>query len=705
MGLSEAEELELLELEDQEVSDSGGYGGGDVTENPLDEISFADRLRVKVAGTPDASLEFLRKQYPQLQIKRNNDRIIGKTPGEENWRTLDPNQGFKEFFSKETAKDVAEALPEFLTSGAAQFGGEVAGATGGAALGAMTGPLAPYAVPTLAYGGKVLGGATGSGISEAARQLLGKYLDVNKEINTQDVSDSALSGGITSALFSSQLPGATKASRGILKDNLVKGAPYAAYDAVKKKVGPAFSEFLSGIPAPAIRNYQGKFYDAVKELDKRTDFSGTLDTIRKGFKKSVQDPMTKIGEKMSAITSLIDDKTKKATGESLDAATDNAFAAVGELEQRLNLLKSKKAGKIAEMLGTTKAAVKDEKKLLKENLKLLKSSAKNLDELSKNPSSGLISKDELLAPINAYKQATLEKYGGPQGVAGTDIPEHFAELDKMARDAFGDESTISLQKAMQVKQKIKEFAKITKEGGTQTPKTTRDAMNVNAWNDVINNIDSSIDNIADKYNLPNLKDLRKDYSDLADTRRIIKDFEDKDSLDVYRRLLKDPDTVGRIEQADKIAKKYGSSKMKNQAEFMSTYAHLGEPSVGKISKEKTLLRNILTPSLGVGGAFAASKLQNEADIPWWVTVPIGSIAGHSFGSKFGTLKGIKKTYGREKGLYENMLKKYASPVTMGIKGLLRDVEKGDDNDIGVYEKLLRQQEDNYGRLLDGSEDY
>jgi hypothetical protein len=90
----------------------------------------------------------------------------------------------------------------------------------------------------------------------------------------------------------------------------------------------------------------------------------------------------------------------------------------------------------------------------------------------------------------------------------------------------------------------------------------------------------------------------------------------------------------------------------------------------------------MSPLIGLGLGATSSALQKEGDIPWWATTLGGGIglglAGRGLSNKLGTLEGIKKTFGGQKGMARKYVEKYGSPAAVGIWKALQDKESGED---------------------------
>lgn len=185
------------------------------------DVSVGTRMLLKnLSNSPEASIAYIKQEYPQLQVKAEGDQIKMKRPEERDWRVLDPQTGV---FSKDILMDVGDVGYDTLAgllSGAA--------ATGGAALAAPSGP------------GAIAAGATAGGASSAAlealRQKIGQKAGIPQEVSGSDVALQGAIGTAAPALLG------TGASKSLLAEGI-------------KKTAPAIMEASSGVPKEAISAY------------------------------------------------------------------------------------------------------------------------------------------------------------------------------------------------------------------------------------------------------------------------------------------------------------------------------------------------------------------------------------------------------------------------------------------------------------------
>ncbi len=295
--MTEAEELELLELENEEAA-LGAAPKQQVVEEMHPDISLKDRALYKnFAADPEAGFNFLQKQYPKLNFRKDKSgEILAKRPDEAAWKKLDPDTGF---FSKDFLPDVLDVawdVPAGLLESAATAAGGVGGALAGA-------PTIVGAAPGALAGAALAGGATGAGL-ETARQSLGKYFGVAEEL---DPSQIALSGAFGAA--SPLLLGTGATAGQIAKGALKSGTKEATKDLIgaqsgllgrtwsgaKNTIAPKAAQIASGVDSDIIR-YASQNLDKIKEAEKNFGISPIYGELRDEFINAAQKAKSGIGE-------------------------------------------------------------------------------------------------------------------------------------------------------------------------------------------------------------------------------------------------------------------------------------------------------------------------------------------------------------------------------------------------------------------------
>jgi len=270
-----------------------------IVQEPSDLISWQDRMKVKNLGTPKASLSYLKKQYPNLDIQSTSSgQIIFKEPGERNYKPLDLDLG--EGGITEVAQDVGDVLFD-IPAGAAQTAAQTAAAIGG---GAATGGVG--ALPA-----SMAAGAGSSAAIEAARQKLGELAGIEDNISGEDIKSSAMWGGaLPLGLGSGATKQAIQKFSPQMKEELAqkilekgRGGLGRAYDATKD-ASRSFMSAASGIPK-SVMEYYVKNKNFVDEIGKDTkaqfdimvDFQNDLS---KALKRSERASGEKVGKAMES---------------------------------------------------------------------------------------------------------------------------------------------------------------------------------------------------------------------------------------------------------------------------------------------------------------------------------------------------------------------------------------------------------------------
>jgi ribosomal protein L22 len=221
----------------------------DIVEEMHPKLGLLERATIKNLSNKDEghpqNVEYLRQRHPELDVQSYNGRILVKAPGEEKYRTLDPDTGL---LSSDILYDAADISGDVLR-GVAETAAETAGAVGGALAGGIPGAL---------VGRSITGGLSAAGI-EALRQKLGQQMGIKQEVDPVDV---AVSGGINAAL-----PGAGALGR-------------KAYGAATRKVAPWVGEVLSGVPSDVIQTTMKR----LPEID-ALDREGVTNISQRAFEK------------------------------------------------------------------------------------------------------------------------------------------------------------------------------------------------------------------------------------------------------------------------------------------------------------------------------------------------------------------------------------------------------------------------------------
>ena len=292
--MTEAEELELLELEAQAAAPRGGTPdlffqdrGPKTIQEEHPALSVGDRLIIKNLSTnPESSINYLKKKYPDMDVQQNaSGQIILKKPEEQEYRVLDPEgvTGIGELLKD--IGDVGYDVISGIGTGAATAAGGLAGA-----------PTGPGALGTAAAAG---GGASAG--FEAAKQGLGAALGLENNLNLSDIGIAGLAGAASPVLFGTGATAAQVAKKGLTGDvaeaalKAQRGLPMIGFEAAVNKVAPKVGGLLSGLPSQTVR-----------------DLSENLDDV------------ARLGDDPQALKTFVEDQAKANLGK-VDDASSKAY--------------------------------------------------------------------------------------------------------------------------------------------------------------------------------------------------------------------------------------------------------------------------------------------------------------------------------------------------------------------------------------------
>lgn len=283
----------------------------EIVEEMHPSFTAADRLLVKnLSNDPEQARAYLQEKHPDLEIATEplGNRIIARGKGETKYRVLDPDTGF---FS-----DPAEMLRD-----AGDIVGDVGTGVATTAATAAGGLLAAPSGPGALAAASAAGAGSGAAL-EGARQQIGKWLGVNKEVKGGDVALAAGAGAISPLLFGT---GATatqaglKASGQTLKAlNPFAGAGTAIREGVEGAVDAAAARGVTA-PISAAKAAVGGFLRG-SSAEPALDAGGkTLLANQRGLVGRAYDGFrNKIATKVGAATSGVSDDSIKFVRENLD---------------------------------------------------------------------------------------------------------------------------------------------------------------------------------------------------------------------------------------------------------------------------------------------------------------------------------------------------------------------------------------------------
>ena len=199
-----------------------------VVEEQHPSVSFADRMIAKQAADPEQAIRSLQQNNPNLEYKADGMRVLIRTPGQKDWRVLDPDTGF---FSKDFRADVADVIPDIV-----QGTGEALATAGGAIAGSAAGPAGTVA------GGMAAGGAAG-GALEALKQ---KVFFPQDELNMGNVGIGAAFGAASPLLLGSGVGVKEVGKRGFKSALQEKGIIGGAVSHAMNRGAPKLASLSSG---------------------------------------------------------------------------------------------------------------------------------------------------------------------------------------------------------------------------------------------------------------------------------------------------------------------------------------------------------------------------------------------------------------------------------------------------------------------------
>lgn len=242
--IKEARRLELIKQARELESNEPQKSSNEILNERHPGISVKSRFMAKnLGGKPEAVINYLRKQNPNLEFKMADGEIIAKTPSETSWKKLDPST-----FEAEDIGDIALDTVSGI--------GQAAGTVGGFLAGGIPGGMAAS--------------AGGSALSDYVRQKGGEFVGMEDNVDPTQI---ALGAGVSGVLPLATGFGATKqvlakklAEKGLSGEalktavetayNSQKGALGKAYDYTAGKVGKGAASLIGYKPEWLEEGYQ-----------------------------------------------------------------------------------------------------------------------------------------------------------------------------------------------------------------------------------------------------------------------------------------------------------------------------------------------------------------------------------------------------------------------------------------------------------------
>lgn len=304
-------------------------GTPDIVEEMHEDISAADRAIVKnLSQSPEKSAAYLKRNNPQLDTRVWDGRVLVKSKGQKQWKTLDPDTGF---FSSDFLYDVGDVAYD-VASGVGE-GAALVGA------GLTTGGL----------GGVAAGAAAGAG-SEALRQKLGQFAGIDQDVDMGDVATvGALSGAIPLAgkglkagygAAKTTAKGATKYLAGVSEDMLQRMGKEGAEDALQKVeqegVGNLMEDWAQSIKGRA-NSIIDTYENSVSKLKKRYNIDDD------------QQLKTVLEEELRAVSTRAQDKALDGKSiKALNKQSDELSSAIKNIDETAEVRKAMAQGAITE---------------------------------------------------------------------------------------------------------------------------------------------------------------------------------------------------------------------------------------------------------------------------------------------------------------------------------------------------------------------
>jgi hypothetical protein len=360
------------------------------------DISFKDRAIYKnFAVDPEAGFNYLQKQYPGLNLKKDEKGdILAKRPEEAAWKKLDPSG-----FDLQDITDVAWDVPVGIVEGAATAAGGLLGGAAGLPAGGVG------AVPGALLGGAAAGAATGAGL-ETARQGIGKMIGVADEFDPSQIGTSAAFGAASPLLFGTG--GVAKAGVKTLGKELTeegakllqksqRGALGAGFDFAKQNVAPFLGEAASGVDRDVLRwASEPQNLAKIREAESNVSSVEIFKDLSDKFIDSAKEQRRSIGEELGSKLKMVkgevdftsaakpfDDLLAKYEKRALQLDTPAAYADYDFIEK------------------TLKEYLPEGRKLEASSAFSLKDSLNDISGIRKSPSAGI--------DTRAFTQSAVEK--------------------------------------------------------------------------------------------------------------------------------------------------------------------------------------------------------------------------------------------------------------------------------------------------------
>lgn len=350
---------DLGHLSDDEILKAANLPVPKVIQEQHPSITFSDRFRANNFANPEAVPAYLMQQHPELEAKIINGQTVVRGPGEKDYKVMSPDYGSL----YQNIMHIPQN-PEYLSdkaTGAIQSGlSGLAGA--GAAVAALPETLGIGSMPAA----MIAGGATNASL-EALKEKIGqKYLDIPQEISPMNVAAAGVSGTLAPLIGGTGATEAQMAAKGLrqglsseaMKDLVASqgGAIQEAGNYISQKALPAVGEFMSGVPAKAIKTLANRTEDLMGlEKNGITDFStAAYDKLRNGlasYKNQVGAKLGKLVKDLGPETTVDLSKTRGFLDSEIEKLSNSELANTPSVQSQIQELQDAKNQIFTEQVG------------------------------------------------------------------------------------------------------------------------------------------------------------------------------------------------------------------------------------------------------------------------------------------------------------------------------------------------------------------
>jgi hypothetical protein len=535
-----------------------------------DDVSFYDRAVVKnFSNSPEASVKYLKEQYPDYEVIHHKGEILMKKNGEQSYKTLDPSKPWMERLAH-PIDAIPEAVMDLTDIGydvGSGVGTTAASTAAGVAGGVATLPAGGWGAVPAAMGA----GAATSGSLEALRQKIGQYLGLDQDVSGKDVAISTALGAAAPLVMGTGA-GANTVAKVALEKGLSQEAAQTLLNQQSGLFGralPYIGEAASGIPADTLRTARNRLPE-LKALEN----------------EGVTDLVTSTGQNLSKAVR----QSRQQTGKELETVIDNAGQKVdisGAKQKLLDHLQDLK-DQYSKDSGLGNDALKDEIDLAEQNIKNIFS---RTEEAPKN--------------LYSYTNEMGQKVSAPLDAAG----------QKASSSAAVDiPNELSASGAFKLQDQLRDLANLRKSTPNglvarngKSPVSTQRLEN--AARDAYEELNSELERVTTNVGELNSTDLKAQYGQYKQLQETLgKYFKDPESTYNTLRNLGKAQKKVLLETLNKVDAQLGTNTV-SDAKLLDAFTKVGRnhlPPAGTI-KDVIKSRAPATGALGAIGAYMGSK--------------------------------------------------------------------------------------------------